>query len=185
MSDIVKPSLAQQIAFIRKERKLLENSVAILEDPKDIDDYNEEIVVFQAIEDSLIALKVRTEHEQPNKMCTDCGKESDRLMTEWVHEGKRMLEEGESICPRCSMQRGFKTLAEINDERAQAYEWPTPGTSVMVRFGNDTKYEWVDSYVVKPTDKSAPGIDIRTYFGKDMHITDPNHIKWGKEQRDV
>lgn len=52
--------------------------------------------------------------------CTDCGNESNRLVTKSVKtiNGVKvhLIREGERLCPCCASIRGHETLTEINDQ---------------------------------------------------------------------
>jgi len=162
-----KPTIDQQIAYLRNERKLMERSRIILEDEQKIKEFDIEISLMREIEENLITVKRLSESRQPDNTCTGCGTPSDQLTKEWVQEGRQMLEPGERLCQKCLVTVG---LAITKD----TFTWPRRGASVMVLVNEGSKSEWVDSYVTEHLDM---GVRVTTYYGSQMDITDPAHIQ--------
>jgi hypothetical protein len=53
-----KPTIEAQIAYVRNDIKMLENSLTVLEDPKDIEAYQREIIMLRTVAENLISIKV-------------------------------------------------------------------------------------------------------------------------------
>jgi hypothetical protein len=53
-----KPTIKEQIEYIVNDRQMLQNSMALLEDPQHIAEYEKEIAMLRAIEENLIAVKL-------------------------------------------------------------------------------------------------------------------------------
>lgn len=76
--------------------------------------------------------------------------------------------------------KGDNLPKEADLAKATLFTWPKTGDSVMILMDNKCKSEWVDGYVLDIA--VAAGVQVMTYWGQTMHITDPNKIKKGKEE---
>lgn len=194
------PTIDQQIAWLRKDRTMMENSLTLLEDPKDIGTYEEEIVMLKAIEENLIAVR-NLSAKSTADICAQCGSKTQK---------------GEKLCPKCAIsaaleedkgeykfrnpvQRGagddYPVIAGSTDEFPEPHmepvRWPRVGDSVMVNIEHHGKSEWVDAYVVEDIDginrengvsKGMPGVIVKTYWGALYGINDIGNIQFSKKE---
>lgn len=167
LSAVKKPTIDQQIAYLRNERKLMERSIILLEDKQKIKEFEVEIALMREIEENLVTVKRLSLSNEPDNTCTVCGSVSDQLTREWAQEGKQMLEPGERLCQKCLVNLGLELTKDT-------FTWPRRGASVMVLIDKGSKSEWVDSYVTEHLDV---GVRVTTFYNSQKDVTDPAHIK--------
>lgn len=170
--SVNKPTLDQQIAYVRGERKLMERSKILVEDEQKVKEFEIEISLMREIEENLITVKRLSETSRPGNICTGCDQPSEQLTSEWMHEGEQMLEPGERLCQKCLVGLGLLTTKDT-------FTWPRKGASVMVLMDEGSKSEWVDSYVTAHLDM---GVKVTTYYGSQVEVTDPARIQQTRKE---
>jgi hypothetical protein len=122
-----KPSIEAQIMYMRTDLTRMENGLTLLEDPKDIEAYQKEILMMRSIEENLITLKVSIDANrrgpEGKRNIYECAK-GHKTVTVDTAQGVTSFIIG---CPTCEANgeqlEAFSAMYRVPQTSVPTHEW--------------------------------------------------------------